>query len=101
MQMCAYTCISIYAKHKAIVSALLFVEIHAAIDMDESMELSLLELLRCNICLEQVDLLKALPCQHTICLSCVQQLTTREDRFKCPTCNKVSSVNRLEWEPSS
>ena len=56
----------------------------------EPIEEALLELIKCSVCLDQVDSLKVLPCQHTICLTCVQQLTTRENRFKCPTCSKAS-----------
>ncbi|XP_067945163.1 E3 ubiquitin-protein ligase SH3RF1-like [Watersipora subatra] len=56
------------------------------------MEVSLLELLKCVVCLEHVEQLRVLPCQHTICLSCVTQLTVREGRFKCPTCNKEHTI---------
>jgi len=54
------------------------------------LEDSLKHLLKCNVCLEEVNTLKALPCQHTICLTCVKQLTVRRQRFKCTICKKVS-----------
>lgn len=59
----------------------------------EPIEESLKQLLKCGVCLEQVDTPKVLPlCQHTICIDCVKRLNIRDKKFKCPTCKKVFYV---------
>ncbi|XP_051171976.1 RING finger protein nhl-1-like isoform X2 [Leptopilina boulardi] len=44
------------------------------------------EILRCAICNERFKMPKMLPCQHTFCLSCLQQQLTKKTSFKCSTC---------------
>ncbi|XP_067944213.1 uncharacterized protein [Watersipora subatra] len=55
------------------------------------MDESLLELLKCLVC-KEIDQLRVLPCQHTICLPCVRLVTVEEGRYKCPTCNKEHTI---------
>ena len=52
------------------------------------------DLLKCKICLEQRMEQKALPCQDTLCLECLQQLKILSNRLRCPVCNKVCNAIR-------
>ncbi|XP_067944552.1 uncharacterized protein [Watersipora subatra] len=56
---------------------------------EDSMEDSLLDLIKCMSCSEEVDVLKVLPCQHTICISCLGKVSTTEYDYQCPKCNKT------------
>lgn len=51
---------------------------------------SLLEMIQCSVCWDQKEEQKVLPCQHTLCLECLLKLQMRNNRIKCPQCNKVS-----------
>ena len=44
------------------------------------------EMNECSVCCEQFVSPRILPCKHTFCLSCVNQLT-HDDVIRCPTCN--------------
>ena len=54
------------------------------------------EQLTCSICLELFKNAKALPCQHSFCLECIQQLPLdkREDKYyiACPSCRHPTEV---------
>ncbi|XP_071958694.1 RING finger protein nhl-1-like [Antedon mediterranea] len=51
---------------------------------------SLAKLLECPVCFEEYHLVtklpKMLPCQHTLCLSCLMRLKKKDHRIKCPVC---------------
>ncbi|XP_033105117.1 tripartite motif-containing protein 2-like [Anneissia japonica] len=51
---------------------------------------SLSKLLECPLCFEEyhlnTKLPKMLPCQHTLCLSCLMRVTKKDQRIKCPVC---------------
>ncbi|KAJ1118093.1 hypothetical protein NDU88_006288 [Pleurodeles waltl] len=52
--------------------------------MDES---SLLDLLECSVCLERLDTsARVLPCQHTFCRRCLQNIVTSRRELRCPEC---------------
>ncbi|MGH0188940.1 UNVERIFIED_CONTAM: hypothetical protein FKN15_032360 [Acipenser sinensis] len=52
--------------------------------MDES---SLLDLLECSVCLERLDTTaKVLPCQHTFCRRCLENILSSRNELRCPEC---------------
>ncbi|RVE58136.1 hypothetical protein OJAV_G00206210 [Oryzias javanicus] len=54
-------------------------------DMDESS--SLLDLLECSVCLERLDTTaKVLPCQHTFCRRCLENIVSSRSELRCPEC---------------
>uniref|UniRef100_A0A8C1X316 RING-type E3 ubiquitin transferase n=1 Tax=Cyprinus carpio TaxID=7962 RepID=A0A8C1X316_CYPCA len=53
-------------------------------NMDES---SLLDLLECSVCLERLDTsAKVLPCQHTFCRRCLENIVSSRHELRCPEC---------------
>eukprot|EP00058_Branchiostoma_floridae_P018469 XP_002603958.1 hypothetical protein BRAFLDRAFT_71754 [Branchiostoma floridae] len=46
------------------------------------------EELSCSICLELFTRPKVLPCQHTFCQDCLQDLAGRGGAFQCPNCRQ-------------
>ncbi|XP_078573787.1 uncharacterized protein LOC144860466 [Branchiostoma floridae x Branchiostoma japonicum] len=46
------------------------------------------EELTCSICLELFTRPKVLPCQHTFCQDCLQDLAGWETTFQCPNCRQ-------------
>ncbi|XP_078619099.1 uncharacterized protein LOC144886354 [Branchiostoma floridae x Branchiostoma japonicum] len=44
------------------------------------------EELSCSICLELFTKPKVLPCQHTFCQECLQELARKDETLECPTC---------------
>ena len=54
------------------------------------------EQLTCPVCLSQFDSPKTLPCLHSFCLKCIQQLPVDPEKGKyvisCPTCRKTVQV---------
>ncbi|XP_008327066.2 SH3 domain-containing RING finger protein 3 [Cynoglossus semilaevis] len=54
-------------------------------DMDDSS--SLLDLLECSVCLERLDTTaKVLPCQHTFCRRCLENIISSRNELRCPEC---------------
>ncbi|XP_057191582.1 E3 ubiquitin-protein ligase SH3RF3-like isoform X1 [Triplophysa rosa] len=52
--------------------------------MDES---SLLDLLECSVCLERLDAsARVLPCQHTFCRRCLENIVSSRHELRCPEC---------------
>ncbi|KAF6719481.1 SH3 domain-containing RING finger protein 3 [Oryzias melastigma] len=53
--------------------------------MDDSS--SLLDLLECSVCLERLDTTaKVLPCQHTFCRRCLENIVSSRSELRCPEC---------------
>ncbi|CAH1252219.1 TRIM56 [Branchiostoma lanceolatum] len=52
------------------------------------------DVLSCPICNNQLTEPKALPCQHTYCCNCLQELARRADnrRLRCPECRKTVTI---------
>ena len=54
------------------------------------------EQLTCPVCLRQFDSPKTLPCLHSFCLKCIQQLPVDLEKGKhvisCPTCRETAQV---------
>ena len=42
--------------------------------------------LECPVCLDMYDKPKALPCQHTFCLSCIKRTAKGGNTIQCPSC---------------
>ncbi|XP_022913310.1 E3 ubiquitin-protein ligase SH3RF1-like isoform X2 [Onthophagus taurus] len=52
--------------------------------MDEG---TLNDLLECSVCLERLDTSsKVLPCQHTFCKKCLEEIVDRHKELRCPEC---------------
>eukprot|EP00058_Branchiostoma_floridae_P019070 XP_002604559.1 hypothetical protein BRAFLDRAFT_79421 [Branchiostoma floridae] len=52
------------------------------------------EELSCSICLELFTRPKVLPCQHTFCQDCLQDLAGKNKHLKCPNCRKHVWLSR-------
>ncbi|XP_020783368.1 E3 ubiquitin-protein ligase SH3RF2 isoform X2 [Boleophthalmus pectinirostris] len=65
-------------------------------------ELSLMALLECPLCLEQLDAsAKVLPCQHTFCKSCLQRQEKVHPQLLCPECQTPALVRTAEELPTN
>uniref|UniRef100_A0A8C6SJ77 SH3 domain containing ring finger 3 n=1 Tax=Neogobius melanostomus TaxID=47308 RepID=A0A8C6SJ77_9GOBI len=61
--------------------------------MDESS--SLLDLLECSVCLERLDTTaKVLPCQHTFCRRCLENILSSRNELRCPECRILQRPQR-------
>nr|XP_006813628.1 PREDICTED: SH3 domain-containing RING finger protein 3-like [Saccoglossus kowalevskii] len=63
--------------------------------MDED---SLNDLLECSVCLERLDeSSKVLPCQHTFCKRCLEEIVNSRKELRCPECRVLvrCSVDQL------
>ena len=63
--------------------------------MAASLEKSLRQMTECKICLEEKEYQKQLPCQHTLCLECLNNLDVKNSRYKCPLCVQVRRITSL------
>ncbi|XP_023258829.1 putative E3 ubiquitin-protein ligase SH3RF2 [Seriola lalandi dorsalis] len=65
-------------------------------------ELSLMALLECPLCLEQLDVsAKVLPCQHTFCMTCLQRQKAAHSQLLCPQCCAPVSARTVEELPTN
>ena len=58
-------------------------------------EEKLVKVLECAICLDLYEEPKVLPCQHTYCRKCLEQLAFGDGRIRrvnCPECRRVIKV---------
>ena len=59
----------------------------AEVNMDEHV---LSELLECSVCLERLDEnSKVLPCQHTFCRRCLDEILSTKHELRCPECRAL------------
>lgn len=66
--------------------------------MDEQ---ALNELLECSVCLERLDhTSKVLPCQHTFCRRCLDEIVSTKKELRCPECRTLVSY-RVEDLPAN
>ncbi|XP_052076309.1 E3 ubiquitin-protein ligase SH3RF3-like isoform X2 [Mytilus californianus] len=66
--------------------------------MDEQ---SLNELLECSVCLDRLDhTSKVLPCQHTFCRRCLEEIVSTKGELRCPECRYLVEI-RVEELPSN
>ena len=53
-------------------------------------ERTLSELLECSVCLEQLNAdSRVLPCQHTFCRSCLEEIVRAKKELRCPECRML------------
>ena len=64
--------------------------------MDEQ---ALSELLECSVCLERLDhTSKVLPCQHTFCRRCLEEILSTHHELRCPECRTLVT-NKIDDLP--
>lgn len=51
------------------------------------------DLLECSVCLERLDTSsKVLPCQHTFCKKCLEEIMNRHRELRCPECRVLVDI---------
>lgn len=66
--------------------------------MDES---TLNDLLECSVCLERLDTSsKVLPCQHTFCKKCLEEIVERHKELRCPECRILVPIKVDDLPPN-
>ncbi|XP_058116425.1 E3 ubiquitin-protein ligase SH3RF3 [Anopheles ziemanni] len=66
--------------------------------MDERL---LNDLLECSVCLERLDSSsKVLPCQHTFCRKCLEEIVASHQELRCPECRVLVEVRIDELPPN-
>lgn len=66
-------------------------------EMASIIEKKLVKILECAICLDSYEEPKVLPCQHTYCRKCLEQLAFGDGRIRkvtCPECRRVIKVRQ-------
>ncbi|KAK9870040.1 hypothetical protein WA026_006135 [Henosepilachna vigintioctopunctata] len=66
--------------------------------MDEG---TLNDLLECSVCLERLDTSsKVLPCQHTFCKKCLDEIVLKHKELKCPECRVLVTLRVDDLPPN-
>lgn len=66
--------------------------------MDEG---TLNDLLECSVCLERLDTSsKVLPCQHTFCRKCLEDIVNKHKELRCPECRILVHAKVDELPPN-
>ncbi|XP_033211112.1 E3 ubiquitin-protein ligase SH3RF3-like isoform X2 [Belonocnema kinseyi] len=66
--------------------------------MDECM---LNDLLECSVCLERLDTSsKVLPCQHTFCKKCLEEIISTHRELRCPECRVLVDIKVDDLPPN-
>ena len=62
--------------------------------MTTSLQIDISEEIKCPICLEQLKQPKILPCQHTYCLECLEEVAklNNPDTVDCPECRREFKI---------
>ena len=62
--------------------------------MATSLEIAISEEIKCPICLEQLKQPKILPCQHTYCLECLEEVAklNNPNTVHCPECRREFKI---------
>jgi len=64
-------------------------------------EWTLNDLLECSVCLERLDTSsKVLPCQHTFCKKCLEEILNTKKELRCPECRVLVEVGIDELPPN-
>jgi len=59
------------------------------------------DLLECSVCLERLNTSsKVLPCQHTFCKSCLEEILSTKKELRCPECRVLINVSIDELPPN-
>ncbi|XP_057705672.1 E3 ubiquitin-protein ligase SH3RF1 isoform X2 [Corythoichthys intestinalis] len=71
-------------------------------DLIQMETLSLMALLDCPLCSEQLDAsAKVLPCQHTFCKACLQRQEVAHSQLFCPECRTPVKARTVEELPTN
>ncbi|XP_044749982.1 E3 ubiquitin-protein ligase SH3RF1 isoform X3 [Coccinella septempunctata] len=66
--------------------------------MDEG---TLNDLLECSVCLERLDTSsKVLPCQHTFCKKCLEEIVHKHKELRCPECRVLVTTKVDDLPPN-
>nr|CAI5837707.1 unnamed protein product [Callosobruchus analis] len=66
--------------------------------MDEG---TLNDLLECSVCLERLDTSsKVLPCQHTFCKKCLEEILEKHKELRCPECRILVQAKVEDLPPN-
>lgn len=66
--------------------------------MDEQ---ALSELLECSVCLERLNhTSKVLPCQHTFCRRCLEEIVSTQLELRCPECRTLVTTRVEDLPPN-
>ncbi|GLH05836.1 Endophilin-A [Gryllus bimaculatus] len=64
-------------------------------------EWTLNDLLECSVCLERLDTSsKVLPCQHTFCKKCLEEIVSTHKELRCPECRVLVDAKIDELPPN-
>ncbi|CAH0386097.1 unnamed protein product [Bemisia tabaci] len=64
-------------------------------------ECTLNDLLECSVCLERLDTSsKVLPCQHTFCRKCLEEIYSSHKELRCPECRVLVDCKIEELPPN-
>nr|CAD7267991.1 unnamed protein product [Timema shepardi] len=64
-------------------------------------EWTLNDLLECSVCLERLDTSsKVLPCQHTFCKKCLEEIVSTHKELRCPECRVLIDIKIEELPPN-
>ncbi|XP_071485893.1 E3 ubiquitin-protein ligase SH3RF1-like isoform X2 [Diadema antillarum] len=67
--------------------------------MDEQ---SIFDILECSVCLERLDATsRVLPCQHTFCMRCLQQILHTRGELRCPECRELVPRQKVTDLPTN
>lgn len=66
--------------------------------MDEG---TLNDLLECSVCVDRLDTSsKVLPCQHTFCKKCLEEIVLKHKELRCPECRVLVQSKVEELPPN-
>lgn len=64
-------------------------------------ECTLNDLLECSVCLERLDTSsKVLPCQHTFCKKCLEEIVVTKKELRCPECRVLVETSIDDLPPN-
>jgi E3 ubiquitin-protein ligase SH3RF len=64
-------------------------------------EWTLNDLLECSVCLERLDTSsKVLPCQHTFCKKCLEEIVSTHKELRCPECRILVDIKIEDLPPN-
>ncbi|KAK6637283.1 hypothetical protein RUM44_007697 [Polyplax serrata] len=64
-------------------------------------EWTLNDLLECSVCLERLDTSsKVLPCQHTFCRKCLEEIVATHKELRCPECRVLVDAQIDDLPPN-
>lgn len=59
------------------------------------------DLLECSVCLERLDISsRVLPCQHTFCKKCLEEIVATHKELRCPECRVLVPAKIEELPPN-